>query len=402
MIEGRTIICIASNWAFDPTSKHHVMRILSERNHVIWVNYHGSRRPRLGLTDARGAVAKLRQVVEGPRRVSPSMMVVTPLVAPIPGSRAAAALNRRLLVRQIRAILRKLPARPVQLWSFAPDVHFLCGAFDEECVVYYCVDEFSAFTGYDRDAVQAAERDLARRADLVVTTSSALFDAKRRLNPNSILVTHGVDYEAFAGAGHVIAVGAAGEIARPARPVLGFWGLIQDWVDIPLLAAVARARPEWSILMIGEIATEVSLLRARPNVRLLGRRDYADLPGLARRLDLGLIPFRVNELTRAVNPIKLREYLSAGLPVVSTGLPEARRYGDLVRVVDCAEGAAGAEAFAAACEAELAADSPARAAARRSAMAGETWRVKVEELSRAVMASRRPQPGGIQSAQAIG
>jgi len=390
IIENRNIVCIASNWFYDPTSKHHVMRILAERNHVVWVNYHGSRRPRASAADARAIVGKLRQFVEGPRRVAENITVLTPLVAPLPGVPGVARLNRRLLTRQIRAVLRGLPRRPAQLWSFAPDVDFLCGAFDEECVVYYCVDEFSEFGGYDAAAVLAAERRLAERADLVVATSTPLLEKMRTWNKNTLLVTHGVDYEHFAGAGSSRqSHGQAGladaattktpnEMRELPRPVLGFWGLIQDWVDVELLAGVARMRPAWSIVLIGEVATDVSGLRGLPNVHVIGRRVYADLPAYAGAMDIGLIPFRLNNLTRAVNPIKLREYLSAGLPVVSTPLPEVERYGHLVRTAE------GVEAFVRACENEMEGNSIERANARRGAMAQETWREKVGELSEAV------------------
>ena len=394
VIEDRNIICLASNWFYDPTSKHHVMKLLSRRNHVIWVNYHGSRRPRLSGADAGAVVAKLRQFIEGPRRVADNITVITPVVVPIPGNRAVAAINRGLLTRQIHHVLRDLPERPVQMWTFAPDVDYLCGRFGEECVVYYCVDEFSAFWGYDPAETLAAERRLAGRADLVITTSRALYETKRHLNENVVLVPHGVDYDHFAQATSP-KVRVPQEIADLPRPVLGFWGLIQDWLDIGLVAAVARARPAWSVVLIGDAATDVSLLADLPNVHLLGRRPYRQLPAYARGFDIGLIPFRVNALTRAVNPIKLREYLSAGLPVVSTPLPEVERYGEFVRVARDAVG------FIQACEEVLAVEraekgfsaqraaEQARREARQAAMRSETWTAKVSEICEHVRRCRK-------------
>lgn len=377
MISNRTIVCLASNWHYDPTSKHHVMQRLARSNHVVWVNYHGSRRPRATVADLGAAAAKIRQFVSGPVRVDRNLTVITPMVVPVPGSAVAAAVNRRLLVRQIRAVLRRLPRRPVQLWSFAPDVDYLCGAFDEEAVVYYCVDEFGAFTGYDRAAIGAAEARLAARANLVITTSRALYDAKRPLNPRVELVPHGVDVAHFSRPAEP-GTPLPAEIAGIPRPILGFWGLLQDWLDLPLLAAVARARPNWSIVLIGEPATDVSMLTGLPNVHLLGRKPYALLPDYARAFDVGLIPFRINELTRAVNPIKLREYLCAGLPVVSTPLPEVEAYGRWARV------AATPETFVEACAAAMAGARSEEAAARRAAMQDESWDAKVEVISRLV------------------
>lgn len=379
MIENRNIICIASNWHYDPTSKHHVMKLLAERNNVVWVNYHGSRRPSASLADAGAIVARLRQVVQGPRRVADNITVVTPLVVPLPGNAAMARLNRRLLTRQIRSVLRGLPDRPTQLWSFAPDVDYLCGQFDEERVVYYCVDAFSEFEGYDREAILAAERRLARKADLLVTTSQALFDDKRSLNDHTILVPHGVDCEHFAqAADDRLAIPT--DVAGLRRPVLGFWGLIEDWLDVPLIAKVAAAQPDWSIAMVGEVTTDVSILAGLPNVHLLGRRPYADLPAYAKGFDVGLIPFRVNELTRAVNPIKLREYLAAGLPVVATPLPEVRNYREFVEIT------ATPEAFVAACTRAVEADSASARVRRRAAMRDESWPARVEQISNALIA----------------
>lgn len=372
MIEGRNIICIASNWWYDPTSKHHVMKLLAERNHVVWVNYHGSRRPRVAAADARAIAGKLRQFIDGPRRVEENITVVTPMVIPLPGSRAAANLNRRLLTRQIKSVLRSLPSRPVQLWTFAPDVDYLAGRFGEECVVYYCVDEFSEFAGYDRDAILAAEANLAARADLVITTSTSLYEAKRRLSTDAILVTHGVDYEHFTGPQSET---PAPDIADLKRPILGFWGLIQDWVDIDLIAAVARLRPDWSVVLIGEALADTTELARQPNIHLLGRRPYAQLPAYAAAFDVGIIPFRINNLTRAVNPIKLREYLCAGLPVVSTPLPEVQRYEPWVALAD------SSERFVAACERAIETNSASLAHGRRERMQSETWRSKVEGIS---------------------
>ena len=386
MIENRNIICFASNWFYDPTSKHHVMKLLAERNHVIWVNYHGSRRPRLCTADAGAIVAKLRQFVQGPRRVSDNITVITPLVVPMPGVPSVAGLNRRLLTAQIRGVLRSLPQRPVQLWTFAPDIDYMCGRFDEECVVYYCVDEFIAFSGYDAEAIRAAERRLAARADLVVTTSQVLYDAKRPLNDNTFLVTHGVDYDHFASA-TTDSVMIPADVASLPRPILGFWGLLHDWLDVDLLAEVAAAQPDGSIVLIGEPATDVTALERLPNVHLLGRRPYADLPAYAASFDLGMIPFRINDLTRAVNPIKLREYLSAGLPVVSTPLPEVERYADHVLV------AANASEFIEACRTAPGSDSKDRVEARQQAMRRETWVETVEALSRHINA--RPAQNGL-------
>ncbi len=374
MISDRNIVCLASNWSYDPTSKHQVMKVLSERNEILWVNYHASRRVRASSADARAVLRRLREVFRGPERVGSNLTVVTPFVLPLPGNHGARWINRRLLVRSIRGALDRLPKRPVQVWSFAPDVASLAGAFDEECLLYYCVDEFSEFEGYDAHTILHLERELISRCDLVVTTSQRLQVTKAPLHPWTQLVPHGVDAEHFAKATDP-ATPIPQDVAALPRPILGFFGLIQEWVDLDLLAELARRRPAWSVVLIGEYPAGQPPSVPTGNLHFLGRRDYADLPAYCKAFDVGLIPFRVTELTLNVNPIKLREYLAAGLPVVSTPLPEVAAYEPLVETAD------GVEEFLAACERSLAARDPEDVARRQAAMRQETWHAKVERLS---------------------
>ncbi len=386
MIEGRTILCFASGYDAPPTSKHHVMHLLAERNTVLWVNYHASRTPSASASDLRYMARKLGQVFGGLRKARENLYVLTPLVLPLPGSGWARRLNRRILIRQIGRALAKVRHGPVQVWSFTPDISYLLGHFGEEKVVYYCVDDFASFSGYDKEQVLRDEADLCRRADLVVTTSQALQEAKAPLNPNTILVTHGVDYEHFSRAVREDLPVPEDMKAIP-HPILGFFGLIRDWVDLDLLGEVARLRPDWHIVLIGDSTVDLGPYRGIANMHFLGRRPYEDLPAYCKGFDVGLIPFKVNELTRAVNPIKLREYLAAGLPVVSTPMPEVKLYSHLIEV------AGTPHEFARAAEAALASRPDARTR-RTAAMAVETWPGKVDQICRHLGApGARPDKG---------
>jgi glycosyltransferase involved in cell wall biosynthesis len=171
-----------------------------------------------------------------------------------------------------------------------------------------------------------------------------------------------------------------------ARPIVGFFGLIESWIDLPLLEHVAVRRPGWSIVLVGKAAADVSALRRHPNVHLLGRRPYAELPRYAKAFDVAVCPFVAGELSRNVNPIKLREYLSAGVPVVASGIPEAASHGDACRL------ARTPDEFLAACERAMRDDSAEARRRRSEAMRGETWASKAEESLRIalrVQADRR-------------
>jgi glycosyltransferase involved in cell wall biosynthesis len=242
--------------------------------------------------------------------------------------------------------------------------------------------------GADGDGreLDALERELCRRADLVFATSRYLVDAKRRINPETHLASHGVDHTHFAAALDPHAA-AAPELADVTGPVLGVVGLIDGRVDVELLGHVADRHPEWTIAVVGTVAIDPAPLQRRANVRLLGRQPYARLPAFCRRFSVGLVPFVVNEYTRAINPIKLREYLSAGLPVVATALPEVEAWAPL------AAAARDRDDFVRLVEAALRDDAPGRRAERSAAMRAETWEEKVAAIGRQVLRTRRAREG---------
>ncbi|MGD8386280.1 MAG: glycosyltransferase [Desulfobacteraceae bacterium] len=375
MIEGKTILCFASNYEAPPTSKHHVMHILAERNVVLWINYHASRAPSASSSDVLYIVHKLKQVAGGLKNPRRNFHVLTPLVIPLPSSATARRLNRLLLITQVRMALAGVQRGPTQLWSFTPDVAYALGHFKEVRVVYYCVDDHASFSGYNKSQVLQDEEALCRRSDLVVTTSKTLQEAKAPWNPNTILVPHGVDYDHFSRAVREN-LPCPQDLEAIPRPRLGFIGLIRDWVDLGLIAHVAEMHPEWHFVWIGDADSSVNTAQYRkmPNMHFLGRRPYEALPAYCRHFDVGLIPFKINALTRAVNPIKLREYLAAGLPVISTSMPEVAQYRGLIQIAD------SPEEFDYAVK-ECLETSSAYASARVEAMAGETWPQKVTLIS---------------------
>ena len=331
MIEGNDIICFANDWDADPLSKKHIVLRLAQKNRVLWVNSTGNRNPTASVQDLRRVWKKVRQCFRGCRSVSRNISVFTPMIIPYHGIRAARWVNRRLLAWSLRRACRKLGFQNPITWTFVPSSADVVGSLGERLVIYHCVDEFSKFTGTNETAIIEMERRLMEKADMVVVSSSRLYETKRRYNPNTFLVTHGVDVAHFRNA-CLPAIEAPAECAELKHPVIGFFGLVADWVDLEVVRYLAASRPQWSLLLIGEIQTDTSALRKLPNVHLLGRRNYQTLPAYCKAIDVAILPFVVNELTVASNPLKLREYLAAGLPVVATPLPEVLKLGALVRM----------------------------------------------------------------------
>ncbi|MBN1609827.1 MAG: glycosyltransferase [Polyangiaceae bacterium] len=378
MSKPTPIVAFAKDYWEDPTSCHHVLKGLARNRKVLWLNSVAMRTPRLSSGRDLGRVGrKLKDFAKGPVNVDGDLWVFTPLVLPLPHSAAARRLNRQVLKATIGALRLRLGFFDFQLWTFLPNVADYVGTFGESLSVYYCVDEWTMFSYLDAQQMDRAEQRVLERVDCVFAVTHALAERKRATNPNTYVSPHGVDHALFSRALDP-ETRVPADVAQLPRPVVGFYGTLQDWVDLELIAHLARARPQWSIVLIGQILVDVSALSSYPNVLLLGRREHGELPAYCKSFDVGLIPYRVIDRMPFVNPIKLREYLSAGLPVVSTAVPEVRRYPEWCTVGDDYEG------ILEAIERALQDDSPQLRWNRSNTMESETWRARVAEIDRVV------------------
>jgi len=324
MLDGAGILTFANDWTADPTSKHHVMKRFSETHDVLWIETAGMRAPKLGsVYDQRRIIAKARSMVRSVRRVEDRIHVLSPPALPYPNSSVAEAVNSVLYNATIRRALQSLEvAGDPNIFVFAPHCARRIRRLPRRFLTYYCVDRWGAFQGYDRDTMEAGERELCERADLVLASAQDLAERCARYSDNVHYMPHGVDHDHFATALEARAL--PDDIADIPEPRVGFFGLIHEWVDIDLIGRLADALP-YSFVLIGSTSEDLSQLTARKNVFHLGRRPFATLPDYSRGFQAALVPFRLTELTASVNPIKLQEYAAAGLPVVSSDLPEVRR-----------------------------------------------------------------------------
>jgi glycosyltransferase involved in cell wall biosynthesis len=366
------IICFANDWSSDPLSKKHIMTRFARKRRVLWINSINNRRPRATTKDFRRILQKLQGFRSGLQKVDENIWVLSPLYIPFHGSSICRKLNRWLLRMQIRVSANKLHFRSPVDWIFIPTAADVAGHLGESHIVYQCVDEYSAFSDAAPE-VRERERDLLKKSDLVIVSSEKLLESKQKVNANTHLVLHGVDFDHFVCATEP-QLPIAPEIKALNKPVLGFVGLIADWVDLPLMAELARLRPEWNIVLIGRSDTDTSVFAGLTNVHLLGPRPYKDLPQFLRGIDVALLPFVQNELTYAANPLKLREYLAAGLPVVSAPLPEVRRFEPLVRLGSTAND------YVAAIDEILSSGAAGCSRERAEQVRGESWDNKVREL----------------------
>jgi hypothetical protein len=369
-LRGRDLLCFSHDWTGDPLSKNHLMRVLSRDNRVLWVNSIGYRTPTASKADISRAFKKVAAALDSMKEVEPNIFVLNPLAIPAYGKPSVREFNRHFLRWQVKRAMRKLNySRPIN-FVFNPPAAVIAGELNEDKLIYYCVDEHLAFTGVAARSLAEMEEQLCRKANMVVVTADKLYRSKAPFNSHTYLVRHGVDFTHFRRALDPTTT-VPEDIAHLPRPVIGFHGLIADWVDVEMIEYVAQKFSSGSVVLVGKTTTDVSLLERTPNVHLLGRKPYAELPNYCKGFDVALNPFRINELTLNSNPLKVREYLAAGLQVVSTPIPE-------VEQMNCCRIAAGRDHFVREIEAAL--ESPGPNAVLSELMREESWEAKVDEI----------------------
>lgn len=239
----------------------------------------------------------------------------------------------------LNALLASERERPHIGWYYSPMALSFSQHVNHEVCVYDCMDELSAFRGAPPELTDF-ERSLMKCADIVFTGGQSLYEAKRSLHPQVHAFPSSIDTAHFSKA-------RSGNLPEPAdlagipHPRIGFFGVIDERLDVDLVEAVARGRPDWQIVMIGPVVKiDEATLPRLPNIHWLGGKAYADLPQYLAHIDMGWMPFAINESTRFISPTKTPEFLAAGLPVVSTPIRDViRPYGE-AGLVDIAPDAA--------------------------------------------------------------
>lgn len=370
---GMVVLVAGVSWEGNRLGAQHIAQRLSEYAPVLYVDP-----PRTPMSVRHKPWLAESQREDRLRLLSDNLARLTITAPPLktrPGGRVLASWSLR---RQLARAVATLGADVHAVIVVPP--HFPAfGVSGEALKVHLASDDFAAgarLQGVSTRWVQRRERAVARQADLVVATSPVLQDKWRRLGHEPTLMTNGCDYDLFAGVDSVV---PAPDVTLP-RPIAGFIGTLSERTDVAWLEAVAGRGH--SLLLVGprsHTAPHAALDRvlARPNVQWVGRQRYTEVPSYLRHVDVGLVPYSDNEFNRASFPLKVLDYLAAGLPVVGSDLPSLRWLDtDLTQLVT------GAEDFADAVAQALAGPRDDYEVARRREFAkGHGWDRRVAELA---------------------
>ena len=293
--------------------------------------------------------------------------------------RAIVQINCTVLSATIRRALQRLGITTATVWCYEPFHQPVVERLGTKMSVFYVYDEVADFITNHKvaDVIREYDEALTRQVDVVFATSRSKYEKRQPLNTHTYMSPNGVDFDLFHQATQAHC-SPAPEMARIPRPVAGFVGWLGFQIDVELLLYISGQLPDWSLVLVGpnELPADslTENLRRQKNVYFLGRQPLNELPRFLTSFDVGLIPYLLNGHVPSVYPLKLHEYLAAGLPVVATALPALNEFQDVVTVAKSREAFVRAIVQVARMQDEM-------QTAKRVAVARQnTWDQRVEEI----------------------
>ena len=399
-----SLLVFSDDWGRHPSSCQHLVRNLLDRYPVLWVNTIGTRAPRFDLQTMKRVTEKLRQwgsaklsasshqkqgdIAESRVQMHDNLQVINPQMWPWFGSTRDRTLNRWLLSKQLASLILQLP-QPVAGLTTLPITADLPDALPVDRWVYYCVDDFSQWPGLDGDTLRTMDRAMIRRADSLVAVSETLQKMIAAEGRRSSLLTHGVDVDFWRSSQRVAGAGLSGTKEAPgfqagafqpppalntSFPTVVFWGVIDRRMDTASLVQLSKDLTAGTIVLIGPQQDPDPAILALPNVKTLPAQPITALPAIAHQASALVMPYADLPVTRAMQPLKLKEYLATGKPVVVNRLPSTDAWSD------CLDVAETPEQFSCLVRERISSGIPASQASARNRLQQESWHSKAAQL----------------------
>jgi glycosyltransferase involved in cell wall biosynthesis len=309
------------------------MRQFARQGPVVYVNSIVMRKPNLseGRMFFRRVLRKARSMARGLVRVSDKFWVYSPVTAPVHHLPWVRPVNEWFLLRQVRLVMHRTGLTKPLVWVNCPAVCNTALKIPRWGIIYQRTDRYEEYPGVDKEQIIRYDRKLKLESDLTFYSNRRLFEEEKRQCFRGVYLDHGVDYNLFADIGRDPWIPP--ELRDIPRPLVGFWGGIDGHTfDISLMAQVVEKLPQITFVFIGNTSVDCTPLKRHRHVVMIGQRPYEQIPHYGKCFDACLMPWNHNRWIEACNPIKLKEYLALGKPVVSTPFPQLSEYGGLVWV----------------------------------------------------------------------
>jgi glycosyltransferase involved in cell wall biosynthesis len=363
-----------------------IMRRMAERLPVLFVNSLGMRTPAPGRSTQpfHRIARKARSILRGLRKVGPQMWVYSPIILPPSGRPWVRKLNARLVGAQIRWVLKRIGIRRWFTWVTVPTACDVLDRLPKSLTVFNRSDAFSKFPEAHEGYIRSCEEKMLTRSDLTLYVNTKLMAEDVGAAGRKYYIGHGVDFDTFVQAARERR--PCPEYAGLKRPIVGFFGAIDDYtVDLKLIKHSAQVLSDMSFVLIGMTTLDISDITSLPNVRYLGFRPYSEIPRLGAAFDVGIMPWLAVDWIAYCNPVKLKEYLALGLPIVTTPIPQADEYASVLTV------ARTPEEFVQAIRDGAALNGDGVRARRQQRVQGDSWQNKADEILTLVRDTARRQ-----------
>ena len=333
------IIYFGNDWfAENKTSSHHISERLARNNRILYIECPGLRAPKGTGRDVKKLFSKVFKSLRGPRKINDNLYIYTLFQLPFHKYAAVRWINTLLVLLSVNLLKFFLKLKNPILWFVVPHLYMVPDNIKSLCKVYYCIDDYAGIPDVDINAVEEMDRQMTIKADIVFLASDTLYEQKKALNDNVHLSPHGVDFDHFNRV-HQNDTIIPDDISAIKKPVIGCFGLIDERIDLELIRHMAEKKADWNFIFIGRLDVDQNPCEGLANVHFIGRRPYAELPNYAALFDVTLMPYKPeHRMNINCNPLKLREYLSTGLPVVSARIPQVEQYTDVIQIEDSPKG----------------------------------------------------------------
>lgn len=317
-------VVFAEDWESHPSSTQHLFNIISKNHEVIWFNSVGMRTPKFNIKDLKRVYSKINLILKKENEINNEKKVIVknPLTLPWHNSKLISIFNKRNVNKEIKI----LSEEPIIYWISVPTAINMIKPREKDIIIYYCGDDFSSLSGVDYNVVKNSEERIKKEANLIFVANEEL--RKKIDSKKAILLEHGVNIDLFSKRKDI------NEKIIGLNKIVGYYGSISSWLDYNLLEKIARERPNYNLVLIGKAEINIDKLKKYKNVKHIEAVSHKDLAGFSQYWQVSILPFMNNEQIKYCNPLKLKEYLAVGKPIVTTNFPQVKKYKEIVFIAE--------------------------------------------------------------------